>query len=163
MPEKPNSKNAHGIFEPVNIDAVPWEAFSHGNYGMRFKQLGEFSGANQLGVCFEELAPGQQANQAHYHMLEEEHLYLLEGELSLRLGENSYTLSAGNYVCFPAGQDVPHAIHNVSAKVCRYLIFSSRNPHDVVVYPDSNKVKGNATGEIYDKSTIRDYWDESSA
>ena len=162
MPEKTNSKNAQGVFEPVKIEEVPWETFTHSDYGMRYKQLGEFGGAKQLGVCFEELAPGQQANQPHYHYLEEEHLYMLEGELTLELDKTTYHLSPGHYVCFPAGQEVAHAIKNQTTQVCRYLIFSSRNENDVIVYPDSNKVKVRATGEIYDKSATRDYWDESA-
>lgn len=30
-------------------------------------------------------APGKQSNPAHYHMLEEEHLLILEGQVTLRL------------------------------------------------------------------------------
>jgi uncharacterized cupin superfamily protein len=57
---------------------------------------------SHVGVCMKELAPGKQTCPAHYHMLEEEHLLLLEGKASLRLGEKTFELSAGSYVGFPA-------------------------------------------------------------
>lgn len=159
MPEKTNSKNADGIFEPLTVEEVPWETFSHGRFGMRFKQLGEFGGASKLGVCFEELQPKQQANQAHYHLLEEEHIFMLEGELTLRLNEKEFILKPDHYVCFPAGQECSHAIINHTDKLCRYLIFSDRDKNDVAVFPDSDKVKVGATREIYQKSRTLDYWD----
>jgi hypothetical protein len=34
-----------------------------------------------------------------------------------------------------------------------------RNPLDVVVFTDTNKVSVYATGEIYDKSATKTYWD----
>jgi len=156
---KTTPKNEDNAFEPFTIDEAPWEEFSHGKYGMRYKALGDFAGATQLGVCYEELAPGQQANQSHYHMVEEEHLFLMEGELTLILGKRTYLLKANHYVCFPAGQAVGHAIINHTDKISKYLIFSSRSNNDVMVYPDSDKVKVRATGEIYRKSNTLDYWD----
>ena len=153
------TKNKHGAFEPFHIDNVPWEEFTHGRFGMRYKPLGDFAGASKLGVCWEELAPGQQANQSHYHYLEEEHLLVLSGELTLQLNDCAYSLTEGYYVCFPAGQTVGHSIRNDSSEVCRYLVFSSRDPNDVMVYPDGDKIKVKATGEIYQKSHTLNYWD----
>lgn len=159
MPEKKSSQNAQGIFDPVDVEDVPWEEFNHGKFGMRYKQLGEFGGASKLGLCFEELDPGKQANQAHYHFLEEEHIYILEGEMTLTLGETKHLLTPGKYVCFPAGQTQAHSIYNHSESVCRYLVMSDRNPNDVIIYPDSDKVSVRATGQIYRNSNTLNYWD----
>jgi uncharacterized cupin superfamily protein len=126
---------------------------------MRYQQLGEYAGATQLGVCMEILEAGKQANQSHYHYLEEEHLLLLEGELTLNLGEHRYLMTAGHYVCFPAGQKIGHSIYNHTDKPSRYLVFSDRHDNDVIVYPDSDKIRVRATGELYQKSRTLDYWD----
>jgi len=161
MSEKPTSVNAGGIFEPFHIDRVPTEEFSQGQrFASRFKQLGEFGGAAHVGVCMETLEPGKQACPAHYHMLEEEHLLILEGSLTLRLGDQTYELSAGHYACFPAGQKAAHALINQGAAPCRYLLIGERNPSDVIVYPDSGRVGVRLTGEGYRKSVTMEYWDD---
>ena len=161
METKPNSVNAEGVFEPFSVDDVPWEGFSHGDrFGIRYRQLGEFGGGSHVGVCMEELAPGKQTCPAHFHMLEEEHLLVLEGTATLRLGEKTFALSAGSYVCFPAGQKVAHTLVNNSHAPCRYLILGERNPNDVIVYPDSGRVSVRLTGEGYRKSATMDYWED---
>jgi uncharacterized cupin superfamily protein len=161
--QKPSSVNADGIFEPFSVDAVPWEDYSHGDrFGTRVRQLGEFGGCSHVGVCMEELAPGKRAYPAHYHMLEEEHLLILEGSVTLQLGGKSFELSSGSYVCFPAGQKAGHALLNNSGAPCRYLIIGERNPNDVIVYTDSGRVGVRLTGEGYRKSATMDYWEGES-
>ena len=101
----PSSVNADGIYEPFSIEQVPWETFSRGSrFGMRYQHLSSFGGGTQISLAMEVLEPGRQANQAHYHLLEEEHVFVLEGVLTLRLGERFYEMPAGHYVCFPRGR-----------------------------------------------------------
>ena len=158
---KATSLNAEGIFEPFHIDCVPTEEFSRGGrFASRFRQIGEFGGGSHVGVSMETLEPGKQACPAHYHMLEEEHLLILEGALTLRLGERTWDLSAGHYVCFPAGQKAAHALVNNGSAPCRYLLVGERNPSDVIVYPDSGRVGVRLTGEGYRKSSTMEYWDD---
>lgn len=111
-----------------------------------------------MGVLMEELPPGKQSSPAHYHLLEEEHLLVLEGQMTLRLGEQTYEMSAGDYACFPAGQATAHTLINKSTAPCRFLIIGEHNPNDVVVYPDSGKVLVRATQEVYRKAAV-DYWE----
>ena len=157
---KASSRNADGIYEPFAVEDVAWEEFSHGTrYATRFRQLGEFGGCQRVGVCLEELAAGMQAYPNHYHHLEEEQLYILAGSVTLRLGQRSYVMNAGSYVVFPAGQKAGHSIYNHGDVVCRYLVIGERNPQDVIVYPDSNRVSVRLTGEGYDKAATMEYWD----
>ncbi len=160
MTDKPSSINADGVFEPFSTDDVPWEDYSRGDrFGIRFRQIGEFGGGSHVGVCVEIIAPGKQSYPAHYHMLEEEHLLILEGQITLRLGENSHEMSAGDYVCFPAGQKAGHTLVNNSNAPCRYLIIGERNPNDVIVFTDSGRVSVRLTDEGYRKSATMDYWE----
>lgn len=160
MTDKSSSKNADGIHEPFPVDAVPWETFAKGErFSVRYRQLGEFGGGSHVGVCIETLDPGKRAYPSHYHMLEEEHLLILDGELSLRLGDRTYTMKTGDYVCFPAGQKLGHAIANDTDSPCRYLIIGERNPNEVVVYPDSGRVSVRLTGDGYDGASTVDYWE----
>ncbi|MEP7181151.1 MAG: cupin domain-containing protein [Betaproteobacteria bacterium] len=162
--KKPSSVNADGVFEPFRIERVPVEEYAQGErFGVRFQQLGEFGGAAHVGVCMEVLAPGKQAYPAHYHHLEEEHVLVLEGAATLRLDDKSFEISAGHYVCFPAGQKAGHALVNHTAAPCRYLVIGERNPHDVIVYTDSGRVGVRLTGEGYRKSASMEYWEGERA
>jgi uncharacterized cupin superfamily protein len=159
--DRPTSVNADGIFEPFPISRVPLEEFLRGErFGMRYRHLSSFGGGTQVSVSMEELPPGRQANQAHYHLLEEEHLYLIEGSLTLTLGDKRYLMAAGDYVCFPAGQKAGHAIFNHTEAPCRYLVLGTSNPHDVAVHTETGRVAVRLMGEGYRRSSVMGYWDE---
>jgi uncharacterized cupin superfamily protein len=163
MTNRQNSVNADGIFEPFRLEEVPREEFAHGKFASSFRQLSTFGGGSHVGVVMEELAPGKQSNMRHYHMLEEEHVLVLEGNLTLLLGADRYEMSAGSYVCFPAGQKAGHALLNNGTAICRYLLIGERNPHDVIVYPDTGRVGVRLTGEGYSKAATMEYWDGEDA
>jgi uncharacterized cupin superfamily protein len=156
--ERTSSVNSEGIYEPFSTEDVPWEEFRKGDrFGSRFRQLGKFGGGSHVGVALEELPPGRQSNPAHLHMLEEEHVYVLEGTLTLVLGAGSHEMSAGDYVCFPAGQEAGHALVNPGDATWRYLIIGERNPNEVAVFPESGRVSVRLTREGYRKSVTMDY------
>lgn len=160
MSSPATSVNAEGVFEPFHIGQVPWEESSHGTrFGMRYQHLSSFGGGTQVSVSMEVLAPGKQANPAHYHLLEEEHVFVLEGSLTLHLGDRRFELSAGHYVCFPAGQKVGHALVNHTAEPCRYLVLGTPHPHDVSVHTDTGRVSVKLTGEAYRQSATMAYWE----
>ena len=160
MNEETSSVNAEGIFEPFHISRVPWEEVLRGKrFGMRYQYLGRFGGGSQISVAMEVLPSGRQANQAHFHMLEEEHVFVLEGSLTLRLGAKSYEMSAGHYACFPAGQKVGHALINQTSEPCRYLVLGNPHPHDVAVHTDTGRVSVKLAGESYRKSATMEYWE----
>ena len=155
-----SSANADGVFEPFDINRVPSETFLHSaQFGMSYQCLSAFGGGAQITVCSEVLVPGRQANQAHYHMLKEEHVLILDGRLTLRLGDKSFELSPGQYVCFPAGPKIGHALINHSSEPCLYLVIGNPQPHDVVVFTDSGRVSVKLTGESYREDARMSYWD----
>ncbi len=164
MNQETTSINSEGIFEPFHFSRVPWEEFSCGKrFDIRYQHLSQFGGGTQISVSMEVLPPGKQANQAHFHLLEEEHVFILEGRLMLSLGSSSYELSEGHYVCFPAGQRVAHALINHTNAPCRYLVFGNPHPHDVVLYPETGRVRVKVMGESYRQSATMEYWEEVNA
>ena len=58
----------------------------------------------------------------------------------------------------PAGQKIGHSFLNSGSGPCAYLMIGERNPNDVCVYPDSNKVSSRWLGERYDRAAQEDYW-----
>lgn len=144
---------------PIHSDDVPWEPWSEGTrFGSRARKLSKVAGAKHVGVLIEELPPGKQSCPFHYHMLEEEHLYVLEGSATLRLGDATHVIASGDYVCFPAGQRAGHCLVNHTDAPFRFLMIGEKNPHEVCVYPDSGKVAVDALGVILDLAATRDYW-----
>lgn len=147
---------------PMPIESVPWTEFSQGaRFATRYRVLSDTrNDGRKIGVSYEELPPGKQSCPFHYHMKEEEHIVALEGEATLRLGDERYTLRAGDYVGFPAGERLGHCLINETDKPFRYIMIGDNDPHEVCVYPDSNKIQVRSL----DRAIIRDgerldYWD----
>lgn len=160
MDDSPTSRNADGVFEPFRAADVPWVEFAHGSrFALRYQHLSRYGGGSQVGVAMEILPPGKQANQAHYHLLEEEHVFVLEGRLTLQLGERTHEMGPGDYVCFPAGQRVGHALVNHGDAPCRYLVIGSHHPHDVAVHTDTGRVSVTLLGEGFRGTATQGYWD----
>jgi uncharacterized cupin superfamily protein len=149
---------------PIASEDVAWKPWDHGQrFAGRVRHLTKQFGDYRVGVLIEELPPGKQSCPAHYHTHEEEHVLMLEGEATLRLGERTYTMKAGDYVCFPAGQPAGHCLINQGSATCRYLVIGERDPNEVCVYTDSNKVMVRALQEIYDKGATKRYYDGEDA
>lgn len=143
---------------------IPWTEWSEApRFALRYRHLSRAGLGDdyRVGVAIEELAPGKQSSPAHYHIFEEEHVYILEGALTVRIGADTHDMKAGDYVCFPAGQKAGHCLINNSGAICRYVIVGERNPNEVVVYIDSGKVLVRALGRraIFDLAATRGYWD----
>ncbi|HET6159290.1 MAG TPA: cupin domain-containing protein [Dongiaceae bacterium] len=150
--------------KPISSSDVAWTEWSDvPRFSIRYKHLTLATCGEDyhVGVAIEELGPGMQSSPAHYHIFEEEHVYILEGALTVRIGADSYAMKAGDYVCFPAGQKAGHCLINTSSTACRYVIVGERNPNEVAVYTDTNKVLVRALGRrtILDLGARRGYWD----
>lgn len=160
MNDKPTSMNADGIFEPFSSEDVPVEEWSQGTrFGSTYRYLSGFGGSTHVGVQLEELSPGMESSLNHYHMLEEEHAFVLEGEMTLKLGDKTYVMKAGHYVCFPAGQKAGHSFYNHSDAPCRFLMIGEKNPNEVLFYPENQRVGVRLMGEGYVRSSQIEYWE----
>lgn len=147
---------------PAAIESLPWQDFTQGvRFGSRYRVLSDTRGdGRKIGVSYEELPPGKQSCPFHYHLVEEEHIIALEGEATLRLGDKRYTLKAGDYVGFPAGQRAGHCLINESNAPFRFIVIGDSSPHEVCVYPDSNKVMVDALDRhIFRRGESLDYFD----
>lgn len=145
---------------PVASEDVLWtEQKDPKNFQMRFRHLSKSMGPQpyKIGVAIEELAPGNQNNPAHYHLREEEHVLILSGALTVRIGKDFHVMTAGDYVRFPAGSPYEHCLYNHTSEVCRYIVIGDDDPNDVCVYPDSNKVGVTALRQRFMREH-QDYW-----
>jgi uncharacterized cupin superfamily protein len=141
----------------VNEQDLEWGEQSHGKFGYRRKQLGSAAGGEKLGCSLYEVPSERRAWPYHYHLANEEAIYVLQGSGTLRLGEQRITLSRGDYVALPAGESGAHQVINTSDEPLRYLCFSTMIEPDAMVYPDSNKIglfAGAAPGGPKEKRTL---------
>jgi uncharacterized cupin superfamily protein len=126
----------------VNLSEAPSRTAEKGTkFGCTNKVLGHSTGAAGIGCSWYEVPAGRAAFPAHYHCMNEEALFVLEGEGSLRIGKETVTLKAGDYVTLPTGPDHAHKLTNTGATPLRYLCMSTlHRGAEVVGYPDSNKI-----------------------
>lgn len=136
---------------------LPWSEQEHGErFGHRRKRLAEAAGGQRVGCSLYEVEPGRAAFPRHYHLANEEAIYVLEGSGTLRLGEggDEVEVSRGDYAALPTGAEGAHQLVNTGGSVLRYLCLSTVVEPDVLVYPDSGKVgvyAGQAAGEAEPK------------
>lgn len=104
------------------------------------KQLGEAAGGERLGCSLYELPPGCQPWSYHYHAANEEALYVLSGEGTLRLAGETYAIERGDYVACPADESGGHCVVNDADAPLRYLAVSTMRDPDVTVHPEVGKV-----------------------
>lgn len=152
------------VVKPISLNEVPWTEWTDvPRFGIRYKHLSRaLLGADyRVGVAIEELGPGKQSAPAHYHVFEEEHVFILEGALTLRLGAAAHEMKAGDYACFPAGQQAGHCLVNNTHAVCRYVIVGEKKKNEVAIYPDTGKMMARIDGKrtIVDLAATRGYWD----
>jgi uncharacterized cupin superfamily protein len=110
-----------------------------GGFAFRRKRLGAAAGGKGIGVSWFELQPGKKAFPYHFHLANEEAIFILEGEGVVRLGEEEHPVRAGDYFAFPPGPPA-HQVINRSEAPLRFLAISTMLEPEVAVYPDSKKV-----------------------
>ena len=121
----------------------------------QFASLGGGIGAKKLGVSLAVLGPGKRAFPKHAHHVNEEMMFILEGQGTYHCGTESAPIKAGDLIAAPAGDgSTAHQIENTSDAVLRYLTFSTKLEPEVVEYPDSGKF-GVSSYAGQDKARIR--------
>lgn len=125
----------------VHADDLPWTDVAHGTrVALKRKQLGAAAHGRKLGCSLVEVPPGRASWPLHYHLGNEEAVYVLSGAGTLRLGAEALPVRQGDYVALPPGAECAHQLVNDGAEPLRYLCFSTMEAPDVLVYPDSKKV-----------------------
>ena len=104
----------------------------------RFRRcLGDAAGLTQFGVNLTRLPPGCWSSQRHWHSVEEEFVFVLEGELVLVTNSGEEILRSGDCAGFKAGDGDGHHLQNRSRQPALFLEVGSRRPdEDEAFYPD---------------------------
>jgi len=87
---------------------------------------GEESGGS-VSVFYQEVEPGFGA-PPHHQPNEEEHFFIIEGEMELTIGNQAIHATPGTFAFAP--RNATHAFKNNSGKVCRFLTWNSPAGHE---------------------------------
>lgn len=105
----------------------------------RVKQaVGNAAGLKNFGVNWVSLEPGSRSALRHWHNLQDEFIYIIEGEVSLITDEGPQLLTPGMMAGFPAGKANGHHLVNQSHSRVVYLEIGDRTPEDQAHYPDDD-------------------------
>jgi uncharacterized cupin superfamily protein len=109
-------------------------------FGARMGQVGTRIGARLLGYNVTVVSPGKRAFPLHNHHVNEEMFFILSGSGELRIGDERFTLRAGDFIANPpGGPETAHQIINTGTEDLRYLAVSTMLTPEIVEYPDSGK------------------------
>jgi len=133
-----SSRRHPNVINVAEAEVVTIERGSR--FGAKLKVLGRAAGGRGVGGSWYEVPPGKTAFPSHWHSANEEALFILEGSGSLRLGNDTLALRAGDWVTIPPGPEHAHQLTNDGDAPLRYLCFSTLVTTEVVGYPDSGKV-----------------------
>jgi uncharacterized cupin superfamily protein len=103
--------------------------------GRERKRLGNVVGLDQFGVNLTRLKPGAASSQRHWHEMEDEFVYIVEGEVVLCENDSETVLRPGDAAGWKAGVANGHCLINRSARDAVYLEIGARAKHDRVDYP----------------------------
>jgi uncharacterized cupin superfamily protein len=113
------------------------EPFAARVSGRTKRQLGDMFGLSNFGVNLTELAPGAESALLHRHTKQDEMIYILHGEPTLRTDDGEEVLSPGMCAGFPARGRAHHLVNRTDAPVI-YLEIGDRTPGDEGSYPEDD-------------------------
>ncbi len=128
--------------DPGTVAAlVGYDEFYPPQYGgpcreREWRALGDALGLSQFGVNLTILPPGAWSTQRHWHLAEDEFVFVLEGEAVLVTDAGEQLLKPGMAAGFPAGKRDGHHLVNRSSQPVKFLEIGTRAKSDDGEYPD---------------------------
>jgi uncharacterized cupin superfamily protein len=131
--------------KPCWLDAMAVTARTGSGYPKPFDEdvsgrakraLGDAFGLTQFGVNLVTLAPGAWSSHRHWHVHEDEFVYILAGEVALVTDAGETMLKPGMVAGFPAGRADGHHLINRGEQPALYLEVGTRADHEEAHYSD---------------------------
>ncbi|MFN0316456.1 MAG: cupin domain-containing protein [Burkholderiales bacterium] len=116
------------------------DAFKPRVAGRIKRKLGDALGLKNFGVNLTTIKPGAASALRHWHLKQDEFIYILEGELMLVTDAGEQLLTVGMVAGFAAGRADGHHLVNRSDRDAVYLEVGDRSAGDGATYPDDDLV-----------------------
>ena len=114
------------------------QPFQHVAAGRTKRRLGDKFGLKNFGVNLTHLEPGSASALFHWHGVQDEFVYIVEGVATVVVGDDEYELEAGDCIGFKAGTEVGHQVVNRSDSMVAYLEIGDRVAGDYGGYPNDD-------------------------
>lgn len=93
--------------------------------GRHYRRLAPASGLTRMGASHVVLKPGAWSSQRHWHRGQDELVIMLEGQAVLVEDSGETTVSAGDVLAFPAGEENGHHLQNRSDGPVVFVVISA--------------------------------------
>ena len=137
--------------DPSTVESPPELSYppplEEHNAGVRRHPLGAATGLKNMGVNLTYLDPGATSSMRHWHLTQDEFIYILEGEVTLVTDGGEQILGPGMACGFPCASGDGHKLVNRSASQVVMLEAGDRSPGDAASYPDDDVSAGEIDGE----------------
>lgn len=114
------------------------EPFASRMKGREKRALGDAFGLASFGVNLTRLAPGAVSALRHSHSRQDEFIYVLQGQPTLRTDAGETLLAPGMCAGFKGGTGDAHQLVNLTSEDVLYLEVGDRAADDAVHYPDDD-------------------------
>ena len=112
------------------------------------KSLGDAAGLQNIGVHLITVEPGDCSTEFHFHLYEEECVYVLSGHGTVVIGEQTQKIGPGDFIGHPIDK-VAHEMINDGSEPLVCLVIGQRLAQDITDYPRKGK-------RLYRNSGVRD-------
>jgi len=116
-----------------SIYPEPYATMMRGRSSLR---LGEAGGLTQYGVNLVILEPGAMSSLRHWHLHEDEFVWVVEGECTLIDDQGETLMRPGDCAAFPAGKPNGHHFLNRTDRVAKFLVVGTKAPQEIATYSD---------------------------
>lgn len=119
--------------------------------------LGDAGGLTQFGVNLLRLEPGVWSAQRHWHVEEDEFIFVVSGEVVLIDDAGEHVLKTGDCAAFKANDANGHHLVNKSGVAAMILEIGTRTPGDAdtCYYPDADLVWDGPKGDYTNRAGVR--------
>ena len=144
--------------EPRTSSGYPTDEMRKATAGRAKRALGDALGLTTFGVNLTRLDPGAASALRHWHLRQDEFVFVLEGELTLVTDGGEQVLGPGTCAGFAGGVPNGHQLVNRTRAPALYLEVGDRLPGDGAEYPDADlRVRATPAGWKYTHRDGRPY------
>lgn len=140
------------IVKAENITKLATTPFSHPLNTERKRHAGSITepmGLNKLGINVYIIPAGGISTEFHAHQFCDEFIYILSGNGEVYLNDETYPISQGDFIGFPA-EGPAHMLKNTSNCDLIYFVGGDKTQFDICNYPHKNM-----RGYIYYKDGVK--------
>ena len=121
---------------PVKTGSIYPEPYASMMQGRSSLRLGDAGGLTQFGANLVMLDPGALSSLRHWHLNEDEFVWVVEGECTLVQDAGETVMRPGDCAAFPAGSTDGHHFVNRTDRPAKFLVVGSKAKREVATYSD---------------------------